>query len=67
MGSKTKRHNRINGIQLQRRIFQCPDCESKITAPKSKTKGNTKEGHIKTMWCYPCSDEKDFVQQSIYD
>lgn len=46
--------------KLQRRLFQCPDCDSTTYAPKVKRR--TRIGHIKTMWCIHCKRETDQVQ-----
>jgi predicted RNA-binding Zn-ribbon protein involved in translation (DUF1610 family) len=43
------------------RIFQCPECGEKMTAYK-KSSRRTAVGHIKTMWCYRCKSERQFVQ-----
>ena len=43
------------------RIFQCPCCGEKMTAYK-KSSRRTAAGHIKTMWCYRCKSERQFVQ-----
>lgn len=50
---KCRRHTRI-------RYFQCPVCHAVLTATKHK--GITGTGHIKTMYCYVCKRDRDFVQ-----
>ena len=42
------------------RYFECPECGATLTAPK--VYGMTHAGHIKTMWCFRCGAERDFVQ-----
>jgi transcription elongation factor Elf1 len=42
------------------RFFQCPVCSAKMSAPKYN--GKTINGHIKTMYCYSCGKDRDFVQ-----
>ena len=42
------------------RYFKCSWCGAIATAPR--THGKTHAGHIKTMWCYVCKRERDFVQ-----
>ena len=44
------------------RRFKCQDCGSEITAPKLSKTGN---GHIKTMYCPICKEQKDFIQIGI--
>lgn len=44
----------------QLRYFVCPMCANKQTA--SKSKGQTNNGHKKTMWCPVCGKEQEFVQ-----
>jgi hypothetical protein len=43
------------------RYFRCPECAGKMTAPKMSA-DSTGSGHIKTMWCWRCKTERDFVQ-----
>lgn len=47
------------------RFFKCPECGIVICAPKLKYH-MTSEGHIKTMWCFKCKEERDFEQVSRY-
>ena len=42
------------------RYFKCPVCSAMLTAPKKY--GITHTGHIKTMYCFVCGTERDFVQ-----
>lgn len=42
------------------RYFQCPVCGVVLTAPKHN--GITHSGHVKTMYCYICGKNQDFVQ-----
>ena len=42
------------------RFFKCPSCGLVVTAPKYA--GKTNQGHIKTMWCFNCAKEQDFIQ-----
>ena len=42
------------------RYFKCSWCGAIATAPR--THGKTHAGHVKTMWCYVCKRERDFVQ-----
>lgn len=44
----------------QVRLFQCPVCGKLM--PATKVKGRTTIGHIKTMYCFFCGEEEDFVQ-----
>jgi len=44
------------------RRFKCPVCGADATAPKLSMTGN---GHIKTMYCPVCKQERDFVQVGI--
>jgi len=46
---------------VTQRIFQCPDCGTKMTAPK-KSSRRTSVGHIKNIWCFKCQAEKQFIQ-----
>lgn len=41
------------------RYFRCPDCNGVVTASK-KSSMPTAIGHIKTMYCPFCKEEKDF-------
>lgn len=41
------------------REFRCPECGEKVTAPKGR---KTPIGHIKTMYCWKCREERNFVQ-----
>ena len=44
----------------QVRLFRCPVCGKLM--PATKVKGRTTIGHIKTMYCFFCQEEQDFVQ-----
>lgn len=44
----------------QIRTFECPVCGTKRIAPQYLRE--THIGHIKTMWCFHCACERDFVQ-----
>ena len=44
----------------QVRQFQCPSCGRFV--PATKIKSRTAIGHIKTMYCFFCQEEQDFVQ-----
>lgn len=44
------------------RHFKCPICSTEITAPKLSKTGY---GHVKTMYCYVCRADRDFVQIGI--
>ena len=44
------------------RQFKCPLCGTEITAPKTSRTGN---GHIKTMYCPVCREQRDFIQTGI--
>ena len=46
------------------RVFQCPECNNKMYAPKGRGHCSSK-GHIKTMFSpyYKC--ERDFIQIDI--
>lgn len=47
---------------FEMRLFRCPECERTIKA--AKTKGRmTAAGHIKTMYCPFCKEERDFIQE----
>lgn len=48
------------------RRFKCPCCGTVMTMPKSQSY-MTKEGHIKTFWCYVCKKNMNFVQLSKWD
>ena len=43
------------------RRFKCPVCKTIQTAPKTSAQ-RTPDGHIKTMWCYWCKAERQFIQ-----
>ena len=43
------------------RRFKCPVCKTIQVAYKSSAH-RTAEGHIKTMWCYWCKAERQFMQ-----
>lgn len=42
------------------RYFRCPECSSVTVAPK-RSSMQTAIGHIKTMYCPFCKEERDFV------
>lgn len=42
------------------RFFKCPTCGAIITAPKLH--GITHVGHLKTMYCFVCGTNRDFIQ-----
>lgn len=42
------------------RHFRCPECGASVAAAKGKCR--TGQGHIKTMYCYVCKRDRDFVQ-----
>ena len=44
----------------QMRVFVCPVCGQKTTAPKCK--GRTHPGHIKTFGCFRCQADTDQIQ-----
>lgn len=46
--------------QYQIRYFKCSSCGTIVTA--SKYRNRTANGHIKTMYCYICREDKEFVQ-----
>ena len=50
---------------VHERIFECPDCQNKMTAWKKDSR-RTAIGHIKDMYCPYCKAEKKFVQISNY-
>ena len=41
-------------------VSQCPNCGRFV--PATKMKSRTVIGHIKTMYCFFCLEEQDFVQ-----
>jgi transcription elongation factor Elf1 len=45
------------------RVFQCPTCGVKMVMPK-KANRITKNGHLKTLYCYQCKTDKQMVQIS---
>ena len=47
------------------RTFRCPTCGTIQHARKLKSM-QTKEGHIKDMWCFCCKDIKKMVQLRYY-
>lgn len=47
---RIKRHPRA--IVPQIRVFECPECGTKITVTKAK--GRTYPGHEKNLYCYVC-------------
>ncbi len=42
------------------RYFKCPTCGSMFTAPIARK--STHAMHVKTMYCYVCKTERDFLQ-----
>lgn len=44
------------------RDFQCPVCGVKIYGIPKKSSRRTSVGHIKTMRCYKCKEDRQFVQ-----
>lgn len=50
-----------SAVVPQLRVFECPVCGTRNTAPK--TKGRTHPGHVKTFWCYVCQADTDQVQE----
>ena len=42
------------------RWFKCPICGTQMMIPKRRKGGNEK-GHIKTMYCIICEQNRDFV------
>ena len=44
----------------QVRLFQRPSCARFVLATKMKSR--TAIGHTKTMYCFFCQEEQDFVQ-----
>lgn len=44
----------------QVRLFQCPNCGRFV--PATKRRHRTAIGHIKTMYCFFCQEERDFIQ-----
>ena len=47
-------------LYWQNRHFRCPDCGTRLTA--SKIHGKDRQGHVKTMYCPTCRQDRDFVQ-----
>jgi len=45
----------------QVRLFACPVCGARKPATKRAGR-KTEAGHIKTMWCFCCREERDFEQ-----
>lgn len=45
------------------RRFKCPECGAVLTATKHTKR--TGDGHVKTMWCFTCKAERDFVQVDV--
>ena len=39
--------------------IKCPVCSAEMTAPKMTRTGSK---HVKTMYCYVCKAERDFIQ-----
>ena len=46
--------------KTQKRLFRCPVCGE--VAPATKRSGKTRPGHIKTMYCCQCREDRDFEQ-----
>ena len=44
------------------RRFKCPVCGADATAPKLSRTGN---GHVKTMYCHVCKEQRNFVQVGL--
>lgn len=40
--------------------FYCTECGSKMRLPRIDRQ--REPGHIKTMWCYKCKEETDFIE-----
>lgn len=53
----------MSRIKRSERMFQCPECKNTVTAYKSSNR-LTPDGHIKTMYCPFCKEQRDFVQYS---
>jgi len=47
-------------VKPQLRVFICPECGTRNTY--TKVFGRTKQGHVKTCWCYICKQETDQIQ-----
>jgi len=45
------------------RRFRCPECGTELTATKMWFR--TGDGHVKTMYCYVCKEERDCIQIDI--
>lgn len=54
------RRTRCKAHKPQKRLFICPECG--VVVPATKYYGKTSVGHIKTMYCYQCKEDKDFEQ-----
>ena len=48
------------GSRIKYSDFYCTKCKSKITLPRIYQ--TREKGHIKTMWCYKCKAEENFVE-----
>lgn len=48
------------GAEIVLRRFQCPVCGLKLAACKKN--GKTGRGHVKTMYCPTCREDRDFEQ-----
>lgn len=46
--------------RIQKRLFVCQICGN--VTPATKRLGTTREGHVKTMWCWKCRKETDHIQ-----
>ena len=53
------RHHPSDTKHLHNRLFKCTECGAKRECPKKR---RTKIGHIKTMYCFSCMKETDFIQ-----
>lgn len=43
------------------RQFRCPECGEIVPATKRSDR-KTPPGHVKTMWCFRCKKQRDFLQ-----
>lgn len=42
------------------RRFRCPECGTMMSAAKVERRAT--KGHVKTMYCWVCKGDRDFVQ-----
>ena len=49
------------------RQFCCVVCGAVVPATKTYHRGLTRNGHIKTMYCYRCRKVTDHIQFSEWD